>query len=137
MKIYYGAMTWIKGTSISALIELSATTETYSSTVNMASEGWVGAHVVPYINFAATPSADVKVRLYGSADGTNFDSPPVSEITINKATDPSQISLVVSGLRYWRLGFVAVSDEGSPGSTVGAAYCGWLEDPENNRAYGR
>lgn len=84
---------------------LSGTTEAYSSDVDLETSGYEGAHVIVEINFDGTPTDDVKVKLYGSLDGSNYDDVPLWEMTIDNGVDPCQISFVVRDLAHFRLGF--------------------------------
>lgn len=100
----WAAQSQIIGTG-DGYITLSGTTESFSSDVDLETNGYEGAHVTVEINYDATPTDEVKIKLYGSLDGTNYDDTPVWEIQRDKSTDPQQLSFVVKDLAHFRLGF--------------------------------
>lgn len=99
----WAASSQIEGTA-DGYTTLSATTEEYSSSIDMT--GSDAAHIIVEVNFDATPTDDVLVKLYGSLDGTNFDDVPLYSVLIDNGTDPTQRSLVIEGLAYCRIGCV-------------------------------
>ncbi len=99
----WSASSQIEGTA-DGYTTLSATTEEYSASVDMT--GSDVAHAIVEVNFDATPTDNVQVNVYGSLDGTNFDDVPMYSVIIDNGTDPSQITLVIDGVAYFRLGFV-------------------------------
>jgi len=84
---------------------LSGTTEEYSSDVDMETNGYEGAHVTVEIDYDATPTDEVKIKLYGSLDGSNYDDTPIWEMQGDKSVDPQQLSFIVKDLAHFRLGF--------------------------------
>ena len=84
---------------------LSGTTEEYSGDVDLETNGYEGAHVVVEIDYDATPTDEVKIKLYGSLDGTAYDDTPIWEMQGDKGTDPQQLSFIVKDLAHFRLGF--------------------------------
>jgi len=102
-----------------AYVTLSGTTESYSSAVDMVTNGYDGAHLIVEIDYDATPTDEVKIKLYGSLDGTNFDDSPVWEMQGDNSVDPQQLSFVVKDLAYWRVG---VQQTGSTDSHNVRAY---------------
>ena len=84
---------------------LSGTTEAYSDNVDLETDGYEGAHVIVEVDADATPTDDVKVKIYGSLDGSNYDDTPMAQVTIDTAIDPNQISLIVRDVAHFRLGF--------------------------------
>ena len=78
-------------------VTCSGTTPVVSSDVDFETSGQFGAHVIAEVNFDSTPTDYVDVKLYGSLDGTNYDDTPYATKRIDKATDPNQISLLLSG----------------------------------------
>lgn len=99
----WSASSQIEGTG-DGYTTLSGTTEEYSSSIDMTATDM--SHVIVEVNFDATPTDDVQVNVYGSLDGTNFDDVPLYSIVISNETDPSQITLVIDGLVYARIGCV-------------------------------
>ena len=100
----WGADTYIEG-SAGSWTTLSGTTEEYSSDVDLETGGYEGAHIVVEVDFDASPTDDVIVNVYGSLDGSNYDKVPVSSFRLDKGTDPTQVSFLVTGLAHFRLGF--------------------------------
>jgi len=84
---------------------LSGTTENYSGDVDLETNGYEGAHVIVEIDYDATPTDEVKIKLYGSLDGTAYDDTPIWEMQGDKGTDPQQLSFIVKDLAHFRLGF--------------------------------
>jgi hypothetical protein len=84
---------------------LSGTTEEYSSDVDLETSGYEGAHVIVEINYDTSPTDDVKIKLYGSIDGTNYDDTPIWQMQGDKSVDPQQLSFIIKDLAHFRLGF--------------------------------
>ncbi|MBN1805311.1 MAG: hypothetical protein JW837_08680 [Sedimentisphaerales bacterium] len=84
---------------------LSGTTEEYSADVDLETNGYEGAHVIVEINYDASPSDDVKIKLYGSGDGINYDDTPIWQMQGDKSVDPQQLSFIIRDLAHFRLGF--------------------------------
>src|SRR5512134_3166978 len=87
-----------------AYVTLSGTTESYSSDVDMETNGYDGAHVIVEINYDASATDEVKIKLYGSMDGSNYDDTPAWEMQGDKSVDPQQLSFIVKGLAHFRIG---------------------------------
>lgn len=118
----WATQTWIEGGAAS-WTTLSGTTETYSDDVDLETNGYEGAHVIVEVNFDASPTDDVKVKVYGSLDGSDYDDIPIFEFTIDNGTDPCQISFVVCDLAHFRLGFQQTGSTNS--HDVKAAHQAW------------
>jgi len=88
-----------------AYTTLSGTTEEYSSDVDLETNGYEGAHMTVEIDYDATPTDEVKIKLYGSLDGSNYDDTPIWEMQGDKSVDPQQLSFIVKDLAHFRLGF--------------------------------
>jgi len=85
------ALAWIIG-SASTWTTLSGTTEVYSSDIDLATNGYDIIDIWPEVNFDATPTDDVDVKLHSSNDsGTTWDDTPFYTMRIDKGTDPNQI----------------------------------------------
>jgi len=84
---------------------LSGTTEEYSADVDMETNGYEGAHVTVEIDYDVTPTDEVKIKIYGSLDGSNYDDTPIWEMQGDKSVDPQQLSFIVKDLAHFRLGF--------------------------------
>ena len=85
-------------------ITLSGTTESYSSNVDLETNGYEGAHVIVEINHDASPTDEVKIKLYGSLDGTNYDDTPIWEMQGDNSVDPQQLSFIIKDLAHFRIG---------------------------------
>jgi hypothetical protein len=104
-------------------VTLSGTTESFSSGVDLETNGYEGAHVIVEVDFDAAPTDDVEVLLYGSLDGSNWDDTPLTALRLAKGTDPHQISLIVRDVAHFRLG---VKQTGATDShNVRAYYEAW------------
>jgi hypothetical protein len=104
IKKNWAAQTQIEGSG-DGYTTLSGTTEEYSADVDLEANGHEGAHVIVEINYDVTPTDEVKIKLYGSLDGTNYDDTPIWEIQGDKSFDPQQLSFIIKDLAHFRLGF--------------------------------
>ena len=100
-------------------ITLSGTTESFSSDVDLETNGYEGTHVTVQIDYDATPTDEVKIKLYGSLDGANYDDTPIWEMQADKNVDPQQLSFIVKDLAHFRIG---VQQTGSTDSHNVRAY---------------
>ena len=80
------------------------TTESFSSDIDLETDGYIGSHVTIDSNFGATPEYNVIISVYGSLDGTNYDDTAMFSQEIDKGTDPNQISLVIQDVAHFRIG---------------------------------
>ena len=85
-------------------ITLSGITESYSSDVDLETNGYEGAHVIVEINYDSSPTDEVKIKLYGSLDGTNYDDTPIWEMQGDKSVEPQQLSFIIKDLAHFRIG---------------------------------
>ena len=104
IKKNWASATQIEGTGDS-YTTLSGTTEEFSASVDLETNGYEGAHVIVEIDYDATPTDEVKIKLYGSLDGTNYDDTPIWEMQGDKSQDPQQLSFIVKDLAHFKLGF--------------------------------
>ena len=100
-------------------ITLSGTTESFSSDVDLVTNGLEGAHLVVEIDYDGTPTDDVKVKLYGSLNGSVYDDSPIWEMQGDKSVDPQQLSFIIRNLAHFRIG---VQQTGSTDSHNVRAY---------------
>lgn len=100
-------------------ITLSGTTESYSSDVDLETNGYEGAHVTIEMDYDASPTDEIKVKLYGSLDGSNYDDTPIWEIQGDHDVDPQQLSFIIKDLAHFRIG---VQQSGSTDSHNVRAY---------------
>lgn len=104
-------------------VTLSGTNETFSSDVDLETNGYEGAHVTVEVDFDPSPTDDVEVALYASLDGSNWDDTALTKLRISRQTDPNQISLIVRDVAHFRLG---AKQTGSTDShSVRAYYEAW------------
>jgi hypothetical protein len=100
-------------------VTLSGTTESYSTDVDMETNGYEGAHVTVETDYDNSPTDEVKIKLYGSLDGSNYDDTPILEMQGDKSVDPQQLSFLVKDLAHFRIG---VQQTGSTDSHNVRAY---------------
>jgi len=100
-------------------VTLSGTTESYSSDVDMETNGYEGAHAIIEIDYDTSPTDEVKIKLYGSLDGSNYDDTPILEMQGSKSVDPQQLSFIIKDLAHFRIG---VQQDGSTDSHNVRAY---------------
>jgi len=84
---------------------LAGVTEEYSADVDLETNGYEGAHVIVEIDYDAAPTDEVKIKIYGSLDGSDYDDTPIWEMQGDKSSDPQQLSFIVKDLAHFRLGF--------------------------------
>jgi len=100
-------------------VTLSGTTESDSSDADLETNGYEGAHVIVEINYDTSPTDEVKIKLYGSLDGTNYDNTPIWEMQGDKGVDPQQLSFIIKDLAHFR---ISVQQTGSTDSHDVRAY---------------
>lgn len=109
-------------------VTLGDTAESFSSDVDLETDGYIGSHVAVDVTFHASGAQNVVVSVYGSLDGTNYDDVPVfsQEVAVS-AGSSRQISLIVTDLAHFRVGVKhAVSDANH--STVTITEQSWRYD---------
>jgi hypothetical protein len=102
---------------------LTGTTESYSSDVDMETDGYEGAHVVIEIVYDGSPTDEVIIKLYGSLDGSTYDTNPIWEIQGDKSISTQRLSFVVKDLAHFRIG--VVQDTGTDSHDVRAYVQCW------------
>ena len=100
-------------------VTLSGTTETFSSDVDLQTNGYEGVHLVVEVDYDASPTNEIKIKLYGCLDGSNYDDTPIWEMQGDKNTDPQQLSFIIRDLAHFRIG---VQQTGSTDSHNVRAY---------------
>jgi len=114
---------WTSATQIigtgDGYVTLSSTTESFSSNVDMVTNGYEGAHVIVEMDYDATPTDEVEISIYGSLDGTNYDDTPLWSMQGDKSVDPQQLSCIVRDVAHFRIG---VKQTGSTDSHNVRAY---------------
>jgi hypothetical protein len=97
--------TWTTGTPTTAAETLSGTTESKTGGIDC-STYW-GVQLTIDINYNATPTDNVTMNLYGSADNTNFDDTPLDFVAGDNSTDPEQLTVMLwNPPKYLQVGFV-------------------------------
>lgn len=114
----FGTLAQIIGTG-DAYVTLSGTTESFSSDVDLETNGYEGAHVIVEVNFDDTPTDHVDCFIYGSLNGTDYDDSPYGSFRLDKGIDPHQVSFIVRDLLHFRIG---VKQTGSTNSHDVRAY---------------
>lgn len=86
---------------------LSGTTEEYSTSVDLETDGHEGATLELGIDFDATPTDNVEIRIYASKDGSYVaaDLPFIGPIEIDNGVDTLSLHLIVRDLPHFRIGF--------------------------------
>jgi fructose-specific phosphotransferase system component IIB len=84
---------------------LGATAESFSSNVDLETDGYMGSHVTVSVTFHGSGAQNVVVAAYGSLDGTNFDTIPMfsQEVAVTAGVT-KMISLVIQDLANFRIG---------------------------------
>jgi hypothetical protein len=82
---------------------VSVTTGSYSSAVDLETNGYEGAHVTVDADFPASPTDDLEVYVQASLDGTTWDDTAITSFVIDKGTDPNQVSFTVKDIAHFRL----------------------------------
>ncbi len=100
-------------------VTLSGITEIYSSDIDMVTDGLDGAHLIVEIDYDDTPTDQVKIKLYGSLNGTDYDDTPIWEMQGDKSFDPQQLSFIIKDMAHFRIG---VQQTGSTNSHNVRAY---------------
>ncbi len=100
-------------------ITLSGTTESFSSDVDLATNGYEGAQLTVEIDYDSSPTDQVAIKLYGSPDGSNYDDTPICQMQGDKSIDPQQLSFIIKDLAHFKIG---VRQTGSTNSHNVKAY---------------
>lgn len=95
---------WSVQNTIMDAVSLDDVVEKITSSVDLETNGYYASHVVIIVDFGASPEYNAIVSLYGSLDGSNFDTTPMFSQEIDKDTDPNQISLIIQDVAYFRIG---------------------------------
>ncbi|UCE49955.1 MAG: hypothetical protein JSW47_07320 [Phycisphaerales bacterium] len=75
----------------------------WSSDVNLETNGYEGAHVTVDADFPSNPTDNLIVEVRGSLDGVNYDDTPLFSLTVDKNPDPNQVSFVVKDIAHFKL----------------------------------
>lgn len=92
---------WSSETTI--MNAVSVTTGSYSSAVDLETNGYEGAHVTVDADFPASPTDDLEVHVQASLDGSTWDDTAITSFVIDNGTDANQVSFVVKDVAHFRL----------------------------------
>lgn len=109
-------------------VTLGDTAESFSSDVDLETDGYIGSHVAIDVTFSASGTQNVVASVYGSLDGTNYDDVPTfsQEIAVS-AGNARQISMIITGLAHFRVG-VKHSASDANHATVTITEQSWRHD---------
>lgn len=93
----------IWGSETTIMNAVAVATGSYSSVVDLETNGYEGAHVTIYADFPSSPTDNLEVYVQASLDGTNFDNTALFSFVIDKGTDPNQVSFIVKDVAQFRL----------------------------------
>lgn len=82
---------------------VSVTTGSYSSDVDLETNGYEGVHITIDADFPASPTDDLEVYIQGSLDGTDYDDTAMYAFVIDKGTDPNQVGFIIRDVAHFRL----------------------------------
>ena len=91
------------GSEATIMDAVSVTTGSSSSDVDLETNGYEGTHVTVDADFPVSPTDNLIVEVLASLDGTNYDDTPLFSFTIDKDTDPNQVSFVVKDVAHFKL----------------------------------
>jgi len=91
------------GSETTIMNAAAVTSGSYSSVVDLETNGFEGAHVTVYADFPTSPTDNLEVYAQASLDGTNFDNTALFGLVIDKGTDPNQVSFIVKDVAQFRL----------------------------------
>lgn len=102
---------------------VSVTTGSWSSDVDLETNGYEGAHVTVDANFPASPTDNLIVEVRASIDATNYDDTALFSFHIDKDTDPNQVTFIVKDVAHFKL--YCKRDGSTDTITVTAKYQPW------------
>jgi len=79
------------------------TTGTWSSDVDLETDGMEGVQIAVDADFPASPTHNLVIEIRASLDGICYDDTPVYKFEIDKGTDPNQVSFVIKDLAHFKL----------------------------------
>lgn len=82
---------------------VAVTTGSWSSDVDLETDGMEGAHLTVDADFPASPTDNLVVEVRASLDGTNYDDTPLYSFEVANDTDPNQVSFVVKDVAHFKL----------------------------------
>lgn len=118
IKRSFAAQSQIIGTG-DGYVTLSGTTESFSSDVDLETNGYVGSHIIVEMDYDVTPTDEIEIGVYGSLDGTNYDDTSIFSQQGDHDIDPQQMSFIIQDVLHFRIG---VKQTGSTDSHNVRAY---------------
>jgi len=91
------------GSETTIMNAVAVTTGSWSDDVDFETNGYEGAHVIVDVDFPASPTDNLIVEVRASLDGANYDDTALFSFTIDKGTDPNQVSFVVKDVAHFKL----------------------------------
>jgi len=91
------------GSETTIMNAVTVTTGSWSDDVDLETNGYEGAHVIVDADFPASPTDNLIVEVRASLDGTNYDDTALFSFTIDKSTDPNQVSFIVKDVAHFKL----------------------------------
>jgi len=82
---------------------VAVTVGTWSSDVDLETNGYEGAHVTIDADFPGSPTDNLVVAVRASLDGANYDDTPLYIFEIDNATDPNQVSMIIKDVAHFKL----------------------------------
>jgi len=96
IKKVWTVQTWIVGDGVPTWVTLSGIIESYSTAIDLATNGYSEIVFWPEVDFDTIPTDDVEFKVYSSADGgVTFTNIALSPVRIDRGTDPSRLELVI------------------------------------------
>jgi len=87
-------------------------TEEYSSDVDLETSGYVGSHIDIAVTFHASGAQDVDISIYGSIDGTNYDTIALSAVRIPvTAGATKRCTFIIRDVLHFKVGYKTVAAE--------------------------
>ncbi len=91
------------GSETTIMNAVSVTTGSWSDDVDLETNGYEGAHVIVDVDFPASPTDNLIVEVRASLDGTNYDDTALFSFTVDKGSDPNQVSFIVKDVAHFNL----------------------------------
>lgn len=91
------------GSETTIMNAVAVTTGSWSDDVDLETNGYDGAHVIVDADFPASPTDNLIAEVRASLDGTNYDDTALFSFTIDKSTDPNQVSFIVKDVAHFKL----------------------------------
>lgn len=102
---------------------VAVTDGSWSSDVDLETNGYEGAHVIVDADFPVGPTNNLIVEVRASLDAANYDDSALLVFEIDKGIDPHQVSFVVKDLAHCKL--FCKRSGGAQTITVTAKYQPW------------